>query len=295
SERIRTPSIIPVDQGERLLSSVSDELILLFTGDTQYHFPCTLNNGPCKERSRECRERNGLKYNLHKRNSTGLTRAQVQAHEQECIRIEGDFANEVQRKSIFDLNRKLANKPKGLIINGDLTDFGHAYQLNLFNTEWLTLPIPVYVGLGNHDYENNVDDCVANQCANNMLYWFTRQYAKEKNLILDVTRSTLVWKTTYKGSLAYSKDICSHNNTNCVHVVQLHNRPDYAVAISSASHWQIHGSFQWLLADMEAAKNHTWPILINLHNHNGNVARRLKTTLGAVVTMAGRPSCPNPF
>lgn len=46
--------------------------------------------------------------------------------------MEGNFANEVQRKAIFDLHRRMPNKPKALILNGDLTNYGHKYQLDLF-------------------------------------------------------------------------------------------------------------------------------------------------------------------
>ncbi|MDR0700770.1 MAG: metallophosphoesterase, partial [Tannerella sp.] len=47
---------------------------------------------------------------------------------------------------------------KGHIINGDLTAYGHRWQLNKYKKLVKLLKIPYYPGLGNHDYENNVKD-----------------------------------------------------------------------------------------------------------------------------------------
>ena len=65
-------------------------------------------------------------------NRSGLPSLLVQNVEEECGRIEGAFANEAQRKTIFALQRRLPVRPRALIINGDLTNFGHKYQLDLF-------------------------------------------------------------------------------------------------------------------------------------------------------------------
>ena len=37
---------------------------------------------------------------------------------------------------------------------------------------------PVYLGLGNHDYENNVNDCADNSCARRSVYWFVDHMSK---------------------------------------------------------------------------------------------------------------------
>nr|CAD2141403.1 unnamed protein product [Meloidogyne enterolobii] len=51
--------IYPKDLAENLLKNISPfksskEITLLFTGDTQYHFPCVSINQQCKERSKNC-------------------------------------------------------------------------------------------------------------------------------------------------------------------------------------------------------------------------------------------------
>uniref|UniRef100_A0A915E1X9 LRRCT domain-containing protein n=1 Tax=Ditylenchus dipsaci TaxID=166011 RepID=A0A915E1X9_9BILA len=283
--------ILPVNAVSKLLHNRRlknglpvSEISLLFTGDTQYHFPCTSTNYESKSTSSgQSSEKDETVATLNDTFSISPEEQEID----ECLRIESKFSNEVQRKSIFDLNRNMETKPAALVINGDLTNFGHTEQLELFKTfspkylnhEWLTLPIPIYAGLGNHDYENNVNDCVSNQCAHNMLEWFTQEYSNRMNLTLDISTNSLLWKKTVEGSLAYSKNFCSGNDGLCIHLIQLHNRPDYAASISSMSEWKIRGSFNWLLQDLQSIGNHSWPVLINLHNHNHKVAKRLKATL----------------
>ncbi|KAI1732230.1 calcineurin-like phosphoesterase domain-containing protein [Ditylenchus destructor] len=285
-------NVIPEDAYRKLLflrQNYLDELSLIFTGDPQYYYPCTTANRDCKKRSAECYKHYHEVFRKQqaaasKKYTQVSSHVQSRAHEQEsdiaeCVKIESTVANEIQRKSIFDLNRNMQSKPRGLVINGDITNFGHIHQLALFKNEWLTLPVQIYAGLGNHDYENNVNDCVANHCAENMLSWFVEEYAKKANLSLDHSQSNELWRSAHEGSLAYSKDICSDNG-NCVHLIQLHNRPDYATSITASStQWNIRGSFSWMANDLQSVRNKTWPVLINLHNFNQKVAKRLIPTL----------------
>uniref|UniRef100_A0A7E4W4K2 Metallophos domain-containing protein n=1 Tax=Panagrellus redivivus TaxID=6233 RepID=A0A7E4W4K2_PANRE len=270
----------PEQDAQRLLAVNHDELILIFTGDTQYYYPCTLSNRACRQKSVECRTNNGLDEFHRRVNKTSLRSKQIEELELECIKIESRISNTAQRRSIFDLNRRLINKPKALIMNGDLTNFGHARELIKFKEEWMTLPMYLLAGLGNHDYENNVDDCIANQCANNMLYWFVRKYAPSVGLALDYTSDERFFKTTYKGSFAYAKTLCTENQETCVRVIQLNNRPDYTTSIQSASQWEVQSSLQWLKQELEMTNtNRTWPVLINLHNLESKVEKRLKAIL----------------
>lgn len=52
--------IQPREAASKLLANETDELYLMFMGDTQYHFPCTSSNDPCKEASQEFRTKNDL-------------------------------------------------------------------------------------------------------------------------------------------------------------------------------------------------------------------------------------------
>ena len=45
----------------------------------------------------------------------------------------------------------------GIIINGDLTEYFHAGQVETFSAYYEHLGLPIFPGLGNHDYHNNLD------------------------------------------------------------------------------------------------------------------------------------------
>lgn len=94
----------------------------------------------------------------------------------------------MQQISMAALNRKLNRAVgrqaiSGLIINGDLTEFGHNDELTRLKTLWTSTKfdnvIKVYPGLGNHDYANNVGECTLDHCVNRMLRWF-RSFVKGK-------------------------------------------------------------------------------------------------------------------
>lgn len=174
----------------------------------------------------------------------------------DCIAIESRYANRIQRTAMEKMIEMQRYPPAGLVIDGDLTDYGHNPQLEEFKvrlnrnpprivpspsytihahkfplaalhknvwwisigeydvrrsieciwrdckmkmmmtvplnrmsgksrSEWMTLqtgwmknfPIPIYPGLGNHDYQNNVNDCALNVCARNMLNWWDSVWA----------------------------------------------------------------------------------------------------------------------
>ena len=64
-----------------------------------------------------------------------------------------------------DLKRGDPSTPiRGIIINGDLTNYGHGWQLDTMKGYWNnSLPgTHFFMGLGNHDYENNINDCDGN-------------------------------------------------------------------------------------------------------------------------------------
>uniref|UniRef100_A0A914MJK1 Secreted protein n=1 Tax=Meloidogyne incognita TaxID=6306 RepID=A0A914MJK1_MELIC len=61
-----TTFIYPKDLAENLLKNISTfnsskEITLLFTGDTQYHFPCVSINQQCKEKSKNCSSQTEIK------------------------------------------------------------------------------------------------------------------------------------------------------------------------------------------------------------------------------------------
>ena len=151
------------------------------------------------------------------------------------------------------------------VMNGDLTAFFHPDQLSEFRAfydagfAWAypnVLKTPVYLGLGNHDYQNNVGDCSAltadkNRCAKNavnlirgsVFAGYTRNMPSSNIESYDA------------GSLAYSW------NHGPYHFVQLHNGPTYEVPALG-----IRKSLTWLKEDLARAQARGQSVVINAHD-----------------------------
>ncbi|KIH69367.1 hypothetical protein ANCDUO_00285 [Ancylostoma duodenale] len=143
--------------------------------------------------------------------------------------------------------------PSALIIDGDLTDFGHIEQHKEFQNGWMTsFPVPIFAGLGNHDYENNINDCAFNFCAHTMLTWFTN-YGKNMSLDMDYRRHVKsAFDIAYDGSFAYSTRICSVTGLNCAQVIQLNNAVDYETTFSSfLVDWKVNSAMDFLKTELK--------------------------------------------
>jgi cytolysin (calcineurin-like family phosphatase) len=175
-------------------------------------------------------------------------------------------------------------KVKGLIINGDLTNFGKADELEGFNELYKEVSVPLYLGLGNHDYANNVDDCYRNHCAIRMVD-FMRKHINELGFDQEADLQFFSYHWTgdiTTGSLAYSWDIGN------VHFVQLHNFPSYTKSWSGHGKiFQIRDAMVWLENDLAEARRSGKAIILNMHdagehwNDSGmpNITSRFKSML----------------
>ena len=170
---------------------------------------------------------------------------------------------ESQLASIADFRTRNGSQPTiPLVINGDITAFGHGWQRDYmasalkrhFGTDYL-------YGLGNHDYENNVDDCFSNSCAAGSIVEFKEHHeGKVDSFDLKITGGAL--NRLYSGSLAYSKTIGE------VHMVQLNNEPTYTTEISSfwnPTTFNITSALDWLETDLRLARVAGYAIIINMH------------------------------
>ncbi|MFN8347783.1 MAG: metallophosphoesterase [Spirosomataceae bacterium] len=173
-------------------------------------------------------------------------------------------------KTMNELNDQLGNV-KGVIINGDLTNFGHAKELDVFKQIYSGLKLPMHVSLGNHDYANNVDDTYENGAANNMVEYMVEQlkaknYPNSDYKVENGYNGTVV--TTISGSLAYSW------NEGNVHFVQLQYYPLYerewsnyvSLGAAKTKTVKITNSFQWLANDLAAARNAGKAIIVLFHD-----------------------------
>uniref|UniRef100_A0A9J2P2C2 Calcineurin-like phosphoesterase domain-containing protein n=1 Tax=Ascaris lumbricoides TaxID=6252 RepID=A0A9J2P2C2_ASCLU len=273
---------------DNLLDASRDDLILLFTGDTQFNFECVTTNKACKEASASIRAKYNLSIDCDMTTTAAIanniTEYERKKYIKECLAMESLYANQLSRDVMMSLIDSMRSKPTALVINGDLTSYGHLHELDAFQREWLHMPIRILPGLGNHDYENNVNDCVSNHCANRMLFWLVK-YAEEKGLILDYRRnSTYFLKTSYTGSFAYSVTVCSESGRTCAKVIQLQHRPNYATRIDAPfTQWTITNSFRWLQRELENLRNSTMPIFINLHHMDAVSRTKIKQLLKALL------------
>ncbi|MHA3738964.1 metallophosphoesterase family protein [Pseudomonas sp. Eth.TT006] len=149
-----------------------------------------------------------------------------------------------------------------LMINGDMTAFGHGWQRSFLATMLRKHFGDQYLyGLGNHDYQNNVNDCFSESCAAGSIVDYRDHHVdKVDQFDLQVTGSFL--NKHYLGSLAYSKNIGE------VHLVQLNNEPTYQVKISHAlnpTSFDIRQSLDWLENDLRQARAQGYAIIINMH------------------------------
>ncbi|WP_439820998.1 metallophosphoesterase family protein [Pseudomonas sp. HLG18] len=149
-----------------------------------------------------------------------------------------------------------------LMINGDMTAFGHGWQRSYMKSALQKYFKDDYLyGLGNHDYENNVDDCFSNSCAAGSVVEFNEHHkGKVDNFDLKVTGAFL--GVRYSGSLAYSKSIGE------VHLVQLNNEPTYTTKIAHALNpttFNITSALDWLENDLRVARAQGYAIIINMH------------------------------
>ncbi|KJH48407.1 hypothetical protein DICVIV_05522 [Dictyocaulus viviparus] len=244
-------------------------------GDTQYHYKCEPLNVACKRASKKCRESYGLDYYLR---FGPLMNETARAGQKTCTKIESRYANRVQRQAMDRLINRMRYPPAALIINGDLTDFGHIEQYKEFQRGWLTsFNVPILAGLGNHDYENNVNDCALNFCAHTMLMWLTN-YGKNMSLNLDYRRIVKsAFDITYDGSFAYSTRICSKTGRNCAQIIQLNNAIDYETKFSSLLiDWKVNSAMDFLKKELKLLKDVDIPILINMHQCEGTRLEKMR-------------------
>ncbi|MEO8641623.1 metallophosphoesterase [Pseudomonas sp.] len=155
-----------------------------------------------------------------------------------------------------------------VMINGDITAYGHGWQRSVVKPILDSKLLGQYdYGLGNHDYENNVDDCLFNNCAAGSVEDFMERYAgkngRADSIDVQLTEEGTIIKKL-SGSLAYSK------NFGDVHMVQLNNEPTYSVSFT-AYNWlvpksyHLRDSLDWLEQDLKAARERGQIIILNMH------------------------------
>jgi hypothetical protein len=141
-----------------------------------------------------------------------------------------------------------------VFVNGDITAYGHGAEIKVMERLLPLLGDNVHLGLGNHDYENNIrrDDgsgCFANWCARESITRLAKHVNRKPGKVaFDFSTTPGAFKTVYTGSLAYAVDAPGLDR---VLSIQLNNHPDYQVTFEateglSVGRYEIESSLPWL-------------------------------------------------
>jgi cytolysin (calcineurin-like family phosphatase) len=176
---------------------------------------------------------------------------------------------------------------RGIVIVGDLTDFGRNIndfqpsgfvdQLGQYQQLYESSNATVFPALGNHDYGNNVDDSAENRAPTGMVEYLINSVQNlkaqhpELEISFDMSREDgYEFPTAYetiKGSLAYSWNIGN------IHYVHLNNYPMYQRSWSNYRsdrlariNVDILPSWEWLDNDLSLARKQGKSIIINFHD-----------------------------
>ncbi len=149
-------------------------------------------------------------------------------------KAQGELSNDWHVKSINKLVSKIPfDKFGGVIVNGDLTAFGHSHEYDAFIKyyESKNFKHNLYTGLGNHDYgKNNVNDSWQNNCALRMVDYMVNRARSYNPRSLDVVEKSYYKfpsrRHDFTGSLGYTFDIGKFR------FVQLHNYPTWQTSFN---------------------------------------------------------------
>ncbi|MGF1438750.1 metallophosphoesterase [Bacillus thuringiensis] len=157
------------------------------------------------------------------------------------------------------------NRPSAVIINGDITEFGHneSYhperQWDTMNDLFRVLRRPYYYGLGNHDIENNFGHCFDNSCfkssMDNLRIHIGNRVPSNQSDI-NIRMGDPIVPAYFNGSFAYVVNfdrICS---------IQLNNYPTME-ARTLAIH--LHENLSWLRNQLQIAREQGRIIIIHVH------------------------------
>ncbi|EJF88435.1 hypothetical protein ME1_00606 [Bartonella vinsonii subsp. arupensis OK-94-513] len=206
----------------------------------------------------------------------------VIAADPQAWRLEsGDPNANSNREPWLKANRKVANAIEShaatfYIVNGDLTEFGREQTYQDYADVYKSIVYPVYEGLGNHDYYNNVNDCTIplknlskDACAVSAVQRMIQEINKYSHALprfnTDITfrkdPHPHIKRYIITGSLSYSWDYGD------IHYVQLHNYPTYTANLyNGETQVKITKALKWLKKDLEAADRRGKATILNFHD-----------------------------
>ncbi|AMO54762.1 hypothetical protein GZ77_23800 [Endozoicomonas montiporae] len=183
---------------------------------------------------------------------------------------------------------KAIPKPKGVIINGDLTAFWHDWQVEKYmdlyhrndddpnNQE--NLKLDLFPGLGNHDYANNANDCWwgrnleyvvlgADGCAKNAAHYIKKMVSCQQ--VSNFPSSKVV--AFDENSLAYTWAEGQY------YFIQLNNYPTY-----SYSDIDVSASVTWLGNELNRAKAAGYRNVLLMHDYGEHMRQSNSEFISAI-------------
>lgn len=155
------------------------------------------------------------------------------------------------------------------IINGDITEFGRMETRRSFDDVYSSsLKTKLLIGLGNHDYANNVSDCTepnnldfsTNACARGAFFDLIKRMNQYKSFLDNFSSDYSDATKTGSGSYSWDK--------GDIHYVQLQNYPTYNVELGHYASETIHikKSLDWLESDLKSAFARGKATVLNYHD-----------------------------
>jgi len=148
-----------------------------------------------------------------------------------------------------------------LFINGDITAFGHPWQRKFMTGAPMRdgYVRNFYLNLGNHDYQNNVDDCTPNHCAAGMLEMMRDAVKGYPYRFFDYSVRDNGW-AIHTGSHAYSVAF------DQLLAIQLQNEPTYTTKFEyHRSTTTITPSLDLLARELRWARAAGKDVILNMH------------------------------
>ncbi|PFR62710.1 phosphoesterase, partial [Bacillus cereus] len=174
-------------------------------------------------------------------------------------------SEELIKAQFRSINEYTSQTPaqSSILINGDMTAYGHGWQWSKMYNLLGILKKPYYFGLGNHDIENNLNDTFRNQGVINSLRNLWNHVERKSNISgFDYSCNCSIYGSTYYGSYAYSVDFGQ------IHSIQLNNDPTWSFKFSEAyarDTYNLNSSLDWLEQDLKKAYKKGEISIVNLH------------------------------
>lgn len=148
-----------------------------------------------------------------------------------------------------------------VLINGDITAYGHKWQAEKMLISLASLNRDTFWGLGNHDIENNQNDCINDSCFTLMMNIMTA-HIKMLSKKPDIQVSSDMFDNGIKirGSLAYSI------NFGKIFSLQLQNYP--TMTYYNKIHGEVYDlieNLDWIENQLQNATNKGRFIIVNVH------------------------------